>query len=534
MRLRHRFLSLGVLLVRSQMRQRVLAVSAIAALATLGFASGAQAVEPMNVSLTVVNQRGINQFSYIKLAESAWFSNVTDGNGQFSAEAFSCLYQGKPCIRPGDHIHFSRDEGQTGPCAAPEDPAGLEYVVTSSPTQTVTLPNTTGESNHTSLTSTESWIVGKLNQDRAAHNPPLAPLHVSSTLTQAAYAIAHDRALAPSHPYPPPYCNVNLSDWGWPAPGFLNEDSGYAAPEMTLAHWDGTAGDPESINLANYGVYKAANTAVGVADGGGTWIIEYNDCTNIAPAFAGRCGMTSDTGDPNAYTPPPIGGGLTGGGLTGGGATGGAATPRAFPPLPAPVGCAANKLILTDVFSQAGKTQVLGVAPAAAVGKNVTILSSWNGKPVARTTVRADLSFTATVALPPRSLRFTNRAAYFAKLGSARSGALKFARRMYTTSITASGRSITFRGTVTAPLAKRIEPVTIRVAASCASIAAGTVVAKVSPTRSGAFSATLQLPASLQNAPKVYLQAQTSVRQNRHSKKTFPTSTLIRGVRLIP
>ena len=177
---------------------------------------------------------------------------------------------------------------------------------------------------------------------------------------------------------------------------------------------------------------------------------------------------------------------------------------------------------------------VIGVAPAAAVGKSVTILSSWNGKPVARTTVRADLSFTATVALPPRSLRFTNRAVYFAKLGSARSGALKFARRMYTTSITTSGRSITFRWTVTAPLAKRIEPVTIRVAASCASIAAGTVVAKVSPTRSGAFSATLQLPASLQNAPKVYLQAQTRVRQNRHSKKTFPTSTLIRGVRLIP
>jgi hypothetical protein len=528
MRLRHRFLSLGVLLVRSQTRQRVLAVSAIAALATLGFVSGAQAA-PMDVTFTVVNQRGINQFSYIKLAESVGFSSVTDGNGQFSASAAGCVGKVGPCVSPGDHVYFSRDEGQTGPCAAPEDPAGLEYVVTSSPSQTVTLTNTTGDSNHTSLTSTESWIVGKLNQDRAAHSPPLSPLHVSSTLTRAAYAIAHDRALAASHPYPPPYCYVNLSDWGWPAPGFLNEDSGYAAPEMTLAHWDGTAGDSESINLASHGVYNAANTAVGVADGGGTWIIEYNDCSNIAPAFAGRCGMTSDTGDPNAYTPPPIGGGLTGGG-----ATGGAATPRAFPPLPAPVGCAANKLILTDVFSQAGKTRVLGVAPAAAVGKSVTILSSWNGKPVARTTVRADLSFTATVALPPRSLRFTNRAVYFAKLGSARSGALKFARRMYTTSITTSGRSITFRGTVTAPLAKRIEPVTIRVAASCASIAAGTVVAKVSPTRSGAFSATLQLPASLQNAPKVYLQAQTRVRQNRHSKKTFPTSTLIRGVRLIP
>ncbi len=209
-----------------------------------------------------------------------------------------------------------------------------------------------------------------------------------------------------------------------------------------------------------------------------------------------------------------------------------AGTAAPFPSRPAPAACVADKLILTDVFPQAGKTQVLGVAPAAAVGKSIKIFSSWNGMSVAKATVQPDLSFKATVALPPRSLRFTNRATYFAKLGKTRTGVLKFARRMYTTSITASGRSITFSGTVTAPLAKHIEPITIRVAASCASVAAGTVVATVNPTRSGAFSATLQLPPALQNAPKVYLQAQTRVRQNRHSKKTYPTSTLIRGVTL--
>jgi virginiamycin B lyase len=208
--------------------------------------------------------------------------------------------------------------------------------------------------------------------------------------------------------------------------------------------------------------------------------------------------------------------------------------PPPFPPQPPPAGCAANKLILTDVFPQGGKTQVLGVAPATAVGKKVKIVSSWNGKVVATTTVQPDLSFKATVAFPPRSLRFTNRAVYTARLGAARTGKLKFARRMYTTSITASGRAITFKGTVTRPFAKRIEPVTIRIAASCASIAAGTIVARVSPTPSGAFSATFQLPASLQSAPTVYLQAGTRVRQNTHSKKTFPTSTLIRGVKLTP
>jgi virginiamycin B lyase len=206
----------------------------------------------------------------------------------------------------------------------------------------------------------------------------------------------------------------------------------------------------------------------------------------------------------------------------------------AFLSNPPPVGCAANRLILTDVFPQGGRTQVLGVAPAAAVGKTVTIVSSWNGKPVARATVGRDLSFKATVGLPPLSLRFTNRATYAAKLGSARSGALKFSRRMYTTSISTAGRAITFSGNVTRPFSRRIEPVTIRVAASCTAAAAGTIVAKVNLTRSGSFSATFQLPASLQTASKVYLLAQTRVRQNQHSSKTYPTSTLIRGVQLTP
>jgi virginiamycin B lyase len=205
-----------------------------------------------------------------------------------------------------------------------------------------------------------------------------------------------------------------------------------------------------------------------------------------------------------------------------------------FTALPPPVGCAANSLVLTDVFPQAGRTQVLGVAPAAAIGKQVTIVSSWNGKPVASAKIGADSSFKATVALPPRSLRFTNRALYFAKLGSARSGALKFARRMYTTSITAAGRTITFSGNVTPPFAKQVEPVTIRAAASCAATPAGAIVAKVNLSRSGSFSATFQLPASLQSAGKLYLQAQTRVRQNTHSAKTYPTFTLIRGVQLVP
>ena len=256
------------------------------------------------------------------------------------------------------------------------------------------------------------------------------------------------------------------------------------------------------------------------------WFTEFNRgalgaiTTNAAPPGTPSGGETPVGSLPGVGSSPGLG------------SSPGVASIPAFPHLPAPVGCAANRLILTDVFPQAGKTQVLGVAPAAAIGKKVTILSSWNGKPVATTTVRADLSFKATVAFPPLSLRFTNRALYVAKLGSVRSGALKFARRMYTTSVTAAGRTITFSGNVTPPFAKQLEPVTIRAAGSCAATAAGTIVAKVSLTQSGTFSATFQLPASLQSAPKVYLLAQTRVRQNQHSSKTYPTSTLIRGVQL--
>ncbi len=205
-----------------------------------------------------------------------------------------------------------------------------------------------------------------------------------------------------------------------------------------------------------------------------------------------------------------------------------------LPPHPAAIGCVANRLILTDVFPQGARTQVLGVAPATAIGKRVAIVSGWNGKTVALATVQADLSYKATVPLPPSSLRFTNRALYSAKLGRTRSAALKFSRRMYTTTITGAGATLTFAGTVLPPLAIKIAPITIRASASCTGIVHGSIVASVKPTRSGRFSASFQLPPSLQSASAIYVQAETMVRQNTHSKKSFPSFTLIRGVKLRP
>jgi len=160
----------------------------------------------------------------------------------------------------------------------------------------------------------------------------------------------------------------------------------------------------------------------------------------------------------------------------------------------------------------------------------VTIVSAWDGKTVATPIVQPDLSFSATAPLPPRRLRFTNKARYVAKLGSQRSLVLKFARRMYTTALTTAGRTITFAGTITRPLAKPIQPVVIRASASCSTIGTGVIVATVKPSRRGAFTAQITLPAS---QSVVYLRAQTKVRNNTRSKKTFASFTLIRGLKLV-
>jgi hypothetical protein len=76
--------------------------------------------------------------------------------------------------------------------------------------------------------------------------------------------------------------------------------------------------------------------------------------------------------------------------------------------------------------------------------------------------------------------------------------------------------------------------VKIRASAACATVNSGTVVADVTLQRNGSYTATFQLPSSLQSAPAVYLQAETRVRVNTKSKKTYPSFTLVRGVKLAP
>ena len=233
-------------------------------------------------------------------------------------------------------------------------------------------------------------------------------------------------------------------------------------------------------------------------------VLAYQDATGCAAA-------TPPAGAPPAGTNPPPTGGTT------------AATA-------VPVGCTPNKLILTDVFQKGARTQILGVAPRAAAGKRVSIVSTWNGKVVAKAVVQPDLSFSALAPLPPRSLRSTNRARFAVTLGSTRSRELKFARRLYTTAITVSAGTVTFKGTVTKPLAKPADVVRIRASASCSKIGSGKVLATVKVSASGAFTARFALPSG---QGVVYLRAQTAVRENARSKHTSSTFSLVRGVRIV-
>jgi virginiamycin B lyase len=249
----------------------------------------------------------------------------------------------------------------------------------------------------------------------------------------------------------------------------------------------------------------------------------------IAPGPDNRMWFTEESGNKvgaieTGVAPPP--------GSTPPGSGPPSTPPGETPPSTAPgaeVGCAPNKLILTDVYPKGTRTRLIGVAPAGSAGKRVTFVSNWNHRTVARATVKADLSFTASAPLPPKRLRFSHRARYLVKLGKTHTSALKFARRMYTTAVTSSGRTVTFSGTVTKPLDRPPQPVTIRASASCSSIGSGTIVATVKPSANGAFRATFTLPPGQST---VFLRAQTRVRKHAGSKHTFPTLTLVRGVRL--
>ncbi len=281
--------------------------------------------------------------------------------------------------------------------------------------------------------------------------------------------------------------------------------------------------------IREYPVGASNAGALGIAGGPDNrmWFVEANE--NRLAAIT--TGVAAPAGGGESPGGPTSGGGAVGS-SAGGGSTGGGSRP-ALPRIPGVLGCTAEQLSVIDVLAHGSTAQLLGVAPRSAAGQQVKILSSWNGKVIGKAKVAADGSFTASVAAPPARFRHGIKGGYAVKLGKAKSAPVAYSRRLYTSAITASGRTITFVGSVTPPLAKPAAPVVIRAASSCAGVAKGTVVGSVTPSRGGAFSAAIRLPAALDAGASVYLRAETVVRKGA-GKRTTSTAGLVRGVRLTP
>jgi hypothetical protein len=188
--------------------------------------------------------------------------------------------------------------------------------------------------------------------------------------------------------------------------------------------------------------------------------------------------------------------------------------------------CTTRKLALIDVLERKGYARLYGAADRKYIGKRVSIVSSWNGKTVARPTVQRDGTFTAKGALPPRALRRTNRARYQARIGNEKSLRLKLFRRMLVTRMTSAKGKVTIAGRIVLPLAHPVRTITIKRRVSCTK---NVVEKTLRPDSKGRFSVTLGAPPSGQAA--VYRLA-TMVRKNTRNPKLFPTFTLPRAVAL--
>jgi hypothetical protein len=178
------------------------------------------------------------------------------------------------------------------------------------------------------------------------------------------------------------------------------------------------------------------------------------------------------------------------------------------------------------VLRSNGKVRLFGAASRRFAGRRVTLRFLATGKVVARPVVRRTGLFAATVELPRRRLRATNRARYRAEIAKQKSLRLKLVRRMIVSGTSVKGRKVTIAGRVVRPLGAPIQPVVVKRRLSCGRYR---VVKRFTPPASGQFRITLDGPPSRQAAA---YRLQTRVRKFSSNPKLFPTFTLPRYVDL--
>lgn len=188
--------------------------------------------------------------------------------------------------------------------------------------------------------------------------------------------------------------------------------------------------------------------------------------------------------------------------------------------------CTTRRLALVDVLRRGRRVRLLGVADRALVGRRVAIRLTATGRVVARPVVGPTGEFSASAPLPPASIRDTGRARYQAVVGSERSMRLKLARRMVVTQLSSADGKVTIAGRVVRPLGRPVRPIVVSRRVSCRR---QEVVARIRPSRSGAFRVTVDAPP--RSLAAVY-RLSTRVRKSARNPKLFPTFTLPRAVEI--
>lgn len=188
--------------------------------------------------------------------------------------------------------------------------------------------------------------------------------------------------------------------------------------------------------------------------------------------------------------------------------------------------CTLRRLVLIDVYEQAGRVRLLGAADRRYVGRRVRIRFMADGRTVARPRVRRDGTFRATAPLPDARVRPTNRARYEAAIRKQRSMRLKLQRRMVVSEMSSRDGVVTIAGRVVQPLTDPVQTVLVKRRVTCRQ---WKVVKRFRPNSDGSFRVRLKAPREGEAA--VYRMT-TRVKLYDWFAKTYPTFTLPRYVDL--
>ncbi len=129
------------------------------------------------------------------------------------------------------------------------------------------------------------------------------------------------------------------------------------------------------------------------------------------------------------------------------------APPAPTPVDPVPTACFPKGVTITDLAVAGSKVKLTGYARLQYAGQPVEIYyRASSKKPVARSVVGADGSFSTSFKAPAKKLRASKKSAYNVKIGSVTTAWTQLTRRMATTTAAHTGGRLTIKGAVTKPL----------------------------------------------------------------------------------